>query len=506
MKHKFSGFLPAALLLFLAMLSACTKQEHFGTEPSLPGCISLTYDEDNSSATSIAVYWDYRAALSQGAVSFTIQLVKKLDANAGNVYQAEQSKTFVASEVRSPGYTVFSGLSTNGHWYVRGRANYPGARMSEWSYLMREDDPSATAVIRVGTGIYDGPISTITKASGSLVKATSSTLSFSWSSTDYKDLDTDSQGTYSIALYKDAACTDLELSWIIKPGGNIKYTAANPPRFIFGGLDPDTPYWFKVTDMTEAEAILVSEPVEARTLPSQVVPLKTETASAGDIIMFEDFSELAWAGSYMDEENAAGYSSQQRSNAPSFLKATGENPVAGATVMSYYLVAIGQDIPMFNNLMTPLASTRLANWGWICEADAVARLCTQCGHLKLGTGSGCAEIVTAPLECLSGEATLEISFKAMPMMKADLRDYIVEIIRGATLSDSNHQVIVQDSGRIPVVQEQMEEGQTMKDYVVTVPGVKPGDRIAIGSNQYKRNGKYIRMLLDDLCIKVKSYE
>ncbi len=507
MKHHLYRLTPVLIATVLAaLLASCKKQESFGVDETLPGCISLTYDEDNSSATSIALYWDWRPALAAGASSFTVQLVKKTTAGAGNVYDAVQSKTYAVADVKSPGKVIFTGLSANGRWYVRGRANYPGARMSGWTYLLREDRPDEIAVVLVGKGIFDGPISTITKASAELVKATSSTLSFTWSSTDFKDIDTDCYESYDIQLYRDAACQDLEVSFLLTPGGTPAFTATNRPCFIFGGLDADTPYWFKVSDRTDPENILEGDAVEVRTLASQVVPLKTEAASEGEIILFEDFSELAWGGSYMDQENAAGYSSQQRSNAPSFLKATGSNPVGTATVMRYYLVSIGQDIPMFNNLMTPLAATRLAGWGWICEANAVARLCSQCGHLKLGTGSGCAEIVTAPLDCLSGAATLEVSFKAMPMMAADLRSYIVEIIRGATLSDTNHQVIVDAAGRIPVIQEEMEAGQTMKSYTVTIPGVLPGDRIAIGSNEYKRNGKYIRMLLDDLSIKVQSYE
>ena len=59
---------------------SCQEEEiETGIDPNLPAPSNLTYDEDNSSATSMTVYWDASAPDAAGATSYTVQLLTAPD-------------------------------------------------------------------------------------------------------------------------------------------------------------------------------------------------------------------------------------------------------------------------------------------------------------------------------------------------------------------------------------------------------------------------------------------
>nr|MCR5518831.1 Ig-like domain-containing protein [Bacteroidales bacterium] len=76
--------------------------------------------------------------------------------------------------------------------------------------------------------------------------ASSSTLSFTW--TEGVSSEDDVAKPYTIYLYKDEECTDLEASFSIPAGDGC--WKGRQPKFIFSGLTPATTYWFKVDDTT----------------------------------------------------------------------------------------------------------------------------------------------------------------------------------------------------------------------------------------------------------------
>ena len=118
-----------------------------------------------------------------------------------------------------------------------------------------------------------------------------------WTLSDYENFDFDYASTYTLATYKDEACTDLHSSFkfaskqsIFSSTRNIPFKVS--PQFMVSGLDSGRDYWVKVTD-TSFE---VSKTVKVTTEASKVVTMPSGTASAGDIILFEDFSEWPFGG------------------------------------------------------------------------------------------------------------------------------------------------------------------------------------------------------------------
>ena len=502
---QFSIKFPLVLVAAAAVVLSCSRESAYGDagkNEDLPGVVGMCYDDGSSTSTALAVYWDPRPAMRRGAASFTIQLVRRLGESAGNVYDAEFSRTFATSDSDTPGAVIFEGLETESRYYVRGRANYPGGRFSGWTYLYGEysKDP---AVVMVGTGIFDGPVTDATGAYSKLIRATESTLSFAFSSTEWEHISTDLKQSYNIELFRDEACTDLFVSWIIDPVATAGVFSMNfPPRFIFSGLESDTDYWFRVTDESDSENIMVSEPLKAHTEPSRVVVSGSGTVAAGEVALFEDFSELVYYGSILDGENAAGFNTASRGNLAGIYPATGVNPT---TVNKQFVTGCGNEGRLFDTMQNPLKTTRLDTWGWCNENGVIGALCHRCAVLKLGNASYTASIVTPELSNLSGTATVEVSFKAQLVdPDNDQPHLLVEALDNATYNSTSREV-TRDPAHTVSKPVEMERKMEMKTYSVTLENVGPGTRIAIGGDPSLKAGKYIRVFVDDIQVKVVSY-
>ncbi len=501
----FSIKFPLVLVAAAAVVLSCSRESAYGDagkNEDLPGVVGMCYDDGSSTSTALAVYWDPRPAMRRGAASFTIQLVRRLGESAGNVYDAEFSRTFATSDSDTPGAVIFEGLETESRYYVRGRANYPGGRFSGWTYLYGEysKDP---AVVMVGTGIFDGPVTDATGAYSKLIRATESTLSFAFSSTEWEHISTDLKQSYNIELFRDEACTDLFVSWIIDPVATAGVFSMNfPPRFIFSGLESDTDYWFRVTDESDSENIMVSEPLKAHTEPSRVVVSGSGTVAAGEVALFEDFSELVYYGSILDGENAAGFNTASRGNLAGIYPATGVNPT---TVNKQFVTGCGNEGRLFDTMQNPLKTTRLDTWGWCNENGVIGALCHRCAVLKLGNASYTASIVTPELSNLSGTATVEVSFKAQLVdPDNDQPHLLVEALDNATYNSTSREV-TRDPAHTVSKPVEVEKKMEMKTYSVTLENVGPGTRIAIGGDPSLKAGKYIRVFVDDIQVKVVSY-
>ena len=502
---QFSIKFPLVLVAAAAVVLSCSRESAYGDagkNEDLPGVVGMCYDDGSSTSTALAVYWDPRPAMRRGAASFTIQLVRRLGESAGNVYDAEFSRTFATSDSDTPGAVIFEGLETESRYYVRGRANYPGGRFSGWTYLYGEysKDP---AVVMVGTGIFDGPVTDATGAYSKLIRATESTLSFAFSSTEWEHISTDLKQSYNIELFRDEACTDLFVSWIIDPVATAGVFSMNfPPRFIFSGLESDTDYWFRVTDESDSENIMVSEPLKAHTEPSRVVVSGSGTVAAGEVALFEDFSELVYYGSILDGENAAGFNTASRGNLAGIYPATGVNPT---TVNKQFVTGCGNEGRLFDTMQNPLKTTRLDTWGWCNENGVIGALCHRCAVLKLGNASYTASIVTPELGNLSGTATVEVSFKAQLVdPDNDQPHLLVEALDNATYNSTSREV-TRDPAHTVSKPVEVEKKMEMKTYSVTLENVGPGTRIAIGGDPSLKAVKYIRVFVDDIQVKVVSY-
>lgn len=491
-----SSLLAVAGLIF----TSCNNEElDPGIDKSLPGTEGLTYDEVNSSSKVLAFAWNSDKAIAAGAKSFTLQLTKSLTLG-GDIYDSGTSQTFVIKDGQINDATMFSNLNEGNRYYARGRANYVDGKTSDWTYVLKPDT-NEPAVLKVGVGYFDGPISTVTQASAILVRATSSTLTFGMSSTDFSDQSTDVGRSYNAQLFKDKDCKDLLVSWILGPTTGMNWTNYTACNFIFSGLSPETTYYFKVIDNTDPDP-LTSEVVSATTLAFKNVELGAAgSANAGDIILAEDFSQFIWGGSFLDDEYAAGYSANNRSTVTKMEPALGENPVADS-YYNRYICKVAQNMGLFNTLDDAVPETRLKTWGYLNEANSAGALCALAGHVQLGASSKCAEIVTPELSSLKEAATLEITFDAQTE-DTDLRHAIVEVINNATVE--KYCVTVAASDRVAVEKFEVDEAHKMREYKITATNVLPTSRIAIGGDVEFRTSGQERIIMDNLKIKVVSY-
>ncbi len=231
--------------------------------------------------------------------------------------------------------------------------------------------------------------------------ASSSSLSFTW--TEGISVADDVSKPYTIALYKDEACSQLVVSHNIPADHACWYDNSSPakprqPRFVFGGLEQDTNYWFKVTDTTEG-AVKSSNAVKATTLPFTRVDASTvRNAGVGDIILGEDFSEIHYGPDEFD--GAAGFMPSPHTLAP----ITGEDP--DGTFEKY----ISTSTRLWGNNFEITEGTRMSHgWGFYGNSAVYSRV----GYFRCATTSNNARthIVTPKLAGIPDgfTATIEVT-------------------------------------------------------------------------------------------------
>lgn len=231
--------------------------------------------------------------------------------------------------------------------------------------------------------------------------ASSSSLSFTW--TEGISVADDVSKPYTIALYKDEACSQLVVSHNIPADHSCWYDNSDPakprqPRFVFGGLEQDTNYWFKVTDTTEG-AVKSSNAVKATTLPFTRVDASTvRNAGVGDIILGEDFSEIHYGPDEFD--GAAGFMPSPHTLAP----ITGENPEGS------FEKYISTSTRLWGNNFEITEGTRMSHgWGFYGNSAVYSRV----GYFRCATTSNNARthIVTPKLAGIPDgyKATIEVT-------------------------------------------------------------------------------------------------
>ncbi len=224
------------------------------------------------------------------------------------------------------------------------------------------------------------------------VASTSSTAVFGWTSggTAAEDADV----PYKLELYKDTGCTDLQVSYSIEAGHSC--WGSKSPRFSFGGLQPDTKYWFKVTNTETGE---VSAVVEGQTTAFTVVdPATVSNAGPGDVILAEDFSEISWGADEL--ESAAGFRPSPKTlTVPSGVSPTGA------------FIAFDDSGQRIFGTGIDLGSSRLSR-GWGFHGNSSTYL--RDAYLRVGASGGRTHMVTPPLSGIpEGKlATVEVTVTA----------------------------------------------------------------------------------------------
>ncbi|MBQ7268989.1 MAG: hypothetical protein IJS62_03935, partial [Bacteroidales bacterium] len=193
---------------------------------------------------------------------------------------------------------------------------------------------------------------------------------------------------YRVALYRDAACTDMVVAYNI-PATNLSSSgpfSAASSSLTFGGLDPDTQYWFRGIDRTTGQPTIIVRPhttlaVERKTMAA--------SASVGDVILMEDFGELCY-GSSGDATGRGGpfRVSNISTSIAAFTPFRGEIREDSGV----YYKASTVEMRLFTFGRNAIGATRLADWaeyserqGQVSVCDETANpVCARNGMLKIG--------------------------------------------------------------------------------------------------------------------------
>lgn len=138
-----------AFAMVAVLFTGCKKEVVTGIDTSKAGVTDFTYDEENSSSTSIAFYWDAAEAVKAGATSFSVQLAQNADFTDIDMYNSAIGQTIQVSANPNDAVTM-TGLVENTWYYARVRANYPRSVYSDWTVLTKDN---SVVCVAVGHGI-----------------------------------------------------------------------------------------------------------------------------------------------------------------------------------------------------------------------------------------------------------------------------------------------------------------------------------------------------------------
>ena len=409
-------------------------------------------------------------------------------------------------------YTTFSieGLYQQTAYDVRVKAKYSDDYQSEWSQVKTITTPSVTANL-----------------TAYVQYKTASQLGFKWYTNS--DFSQDINNPYTIQLYEGRSCTDAalvvqlildakgvpaaQMTTTFTPDDVVLWTSTNGPGFLFSGLKSNTEYTFKVTN----RKLQISKEVTVATEVSNLVEIPVSAASAGSVILYEDFNEILWGGTPKLEEfgwGLPGYSSNKRGSLNSFVPLSGTQPLSNSS-HQLYLATPNTQFGIFNTTKNAIANTRLKNWGAISESyegNAAGSLCGMAGIIKLGAANSWVQIMTPELTCLSSNAKIKVSFDMCPYTDngtkvGDPLDAVVKVMTGVKLGTNGSMTQSLVSGK--VAQEKtfsINPVIAMSRHEFILENVAPGSRIAIGT--YRPAGAAAgnrRAFLDNVKIEVISY-
>ena len=402
-------------------------------------------------------------------------------------------------------YAVIRSLEQDTSYDVRVQARYSEKYVSEWSLPRSVTTPHVDKTVSITAPYIDA-----------------TQIGFKWfTDSGYA---TDILTKYKLELYQGESlqvCLSLAANGVpdtdemTVPSSDkpTLWTASTGPCFLFSGLAPSTEYTLKVTNRD----LHVSASLGVKTAASPVVLLPSGKASGGETLLYEDFSELLWGGlPALQDYNYGypGYSSSNRSSRTTFLPLVGEDPLASSSD-KLYLCPASTQYGLLNTTWRATAATRLASWGAISESyegNAGGSLCGMPGLIKLGAASAWCQILTPALDCLSGPATIKVSFRMAPytdngVKASDPLDAVVKVLDGVTLATvgTMHQAF---SSGTAVYEKTftLVDKMAFQRYEFTIPDVKPGARIAIGTYRKGSDGGQRRAFLDDVCIELIKYQ
>ena len=236
------------------------------------------------------------------------------------------------------------------------------------------------------TSLYD---EAVPELKARYTNSSSSTLVFAWS--EGISTDEDVSKAYTATLYKDSGCTTVEQSFDIPQTAGSAWKNKEP-KFVFGGLDPSTSYWFQVTNTTDNR---VSNVVKATTDDFTVVEMPSSITETG-VVLAEDFGEIRWEFDY--PFGAMGFRPASTSSFANTEVKTSETNAGNGIYNGYHREGGGE--MTFKGQGTAIGNSRLQNW--LSDSNVYIHP----GYLKLGTSSARGWILTPEFTVPEGKKAI----------------------------------------------------------------------------------------------------
>ena len=328
--------------------------------------------------------------------------------------------------------------------------------------------------------------------------ASSSTLSFTW--TEGVSAEDDIAKPYTIYLYKDEECTDLEVSFSIPAGDGC--WKGRQPKFIFSGLTPATTYWFKVDDTTsgaEKDSPVIAGTTEAFT----IVEVSSDPAAEGDIILAEDFGQLCWGADEVSQ--SAGYdvaTSSTAYNTDTKKSFTSRDVAEFVGTTSQY----AQRSLTAQSVAKKESGVRFAKWA----QGQYARIYIGPGYMFLSTTSYGTHILTPELVNIPEGKTAKVKVTFHASGKVSGGKAALAVQHGTSFYEisSNNQTNKASQGHPVNLTTNVETitfdgGLTnLQEFEVTLDGLVNGDRIAFGPTSETAKDNSNMMLLSDFTVQI----
>lgn len=325
--------------------------------------------------------------------------------------------------------------------------------------------------------------------------ATSSTLSFTW--TEGGSVDDDVVKPYTAALYKDEACTELEVSYDIPADDGC--WKGRQPKFVFSGLAPATNYWFKVTDTTAGDE-KESGVIPATTEAFNIVMVSDTPAAAGDVILAEDFGQLCWGADEISQ--AAGFDVANSSVAynTDTKKSSFTNRDAAMFVGTTSQYA--QRSLTAQTTAKKEAGLRITKWA----QGQYARIYVGPGYMFLSTTSYGTHILTPELDNIPEGKTAKLKVTLHAAGKLSGGEAAIAVQHGTSFNEisSGTQTNKNKVNLTSNVKTITFSGgiTNLEEFEVEIDGVVNGDRIAFGPTTETASSQGNMMILSDFTVQI----
>lgn len=367
------------------------------------------------------------------------------------------------------------------------------------------------------------------KPESRLAFASSGQLGIQMSSDPAWNADENVKYDYTAYLYRDEACTDIQLALELPKSLWSTRHALNKedhPGFVFGGLAPSTDYWLKIVCHHTELGDITSDAVRYSTSPDRHVnPSAAAAGSAqpGDILIRESFDDMQWFGDHV--QALCGVSRKDRKTFESISFPTGDRTGDNAISTSekpgdFNLVKWSNEVAL-SDISVPLSGTDsdfCREWGYMIEASgaAVNGLTCRAGSLKIGGSSKISVLVAPAIPALKGPATVKVRFRACnytdatkttfdtPTKALFVFDGISKIGGSWNLYDQFYSTATKQEVLFDLTDTASDYG--WKDYELILEHVLPTSHIGIGGTRQVLATGQNRFFVDDIEVELVKYE